>query len=235
MKVLSDYVKELDGKYKGDLSYILSIRYADYQIEKFCRYLKERGLWDNTTLMVCADHGSSYSYFPLHTDHVNCFDKECYHIPLIIRKPNMDGAVYDTYCNSKDILPTLLDIEGLVIDENITGNPIRLICNHEYVITEYPNGGCPDVLSKVLKLSIRNEKYVLCYDTKLSGELADMKPTEIYNQVSDPNCYYNIAGCGLDEKMLPLHHIICKYIENVREVTNIFIRNNSGDNETPSN
>ena len=222
--VLREYVKQLNGRFKGDLSYILSIRYVDYQIEKFCDYLKKKGLWGNTTLLVCADHGSSYSFYPLHTNRVNCFDTECYHIPMMIRKPGLNRKVIDGYCNSKDILPTLFDIEGLGVDNRFTGVSVLKSTKEDYVITEYPGGGCPDVNSKPLKLSIRDARFIVGYNIQIHENLLDRKPSEIYDLKNDPNGYYNLAS----SKELPDIGYLLKplndYFEKIRARNTEFIQ-----------
>ena len=78
IRVLRDYVSQLGINFKGSLLYLLSLRYVDYEIEKFCNELKSIGLWDNTTLMIVSDHGSSFTDYPLRPHAVNCFDDECY-------------------------------------------------------------------------------------------------------------------------------------------------------------
>lgn len=224
MHLLNDYVKELNGGFVGDLSYILSIRYVDYQIEKFCNFLKENNLWDNTTILICADHGSSYSFHPLHYNHVNCFDEECYHIPMLIRKPGLKGYSFNSYCNSKDILPTLLDVIGIPQDPNFRGK--SLIANFpvkDYVITEYPGGGCPDINSKELWLSIRDEKYVLAYKIKLEDDFDRVAPDTVFDLTNDPNSLYNVASSISQCKIAYLKDPLKEYFNQVKERTLTFV------------
>lgn len=65
MRMLEDYVDQLGTNFRGNLIYLLSIRYTDYCIERFCKSLKELGLWNATTILFVADHGSSYTYWPI--------------------------------------------------------------------------------------------------------------------------------------------------------------------------
>ena len=77
MKVLDDYLDSVGTNFIGNILYFMSLRYFDYYLEKFCNDLKEKGLWDNTALLIVADHGSSYSFHPLHGARLNCFNDEC--------------------------------------------------------------------------------------------------------------------------------------------------------------
>lgn len=154
--VLTSFVKELKADFVGNLTYYLSIRYVDFCIEEFCNRLRANGQWNNTTLLLVADHGSSYSFYPLHGPHVNCFDDECYHVPMVIRHPGFEGRTAEGYYNSKDVFPTLLDMLNLQKPKEMTGVSMldQTINSPEYVITEYMGPGCPDMLHKRMWLSI---------------------------------------------------------------------------------
>ena len=194
IRVLDEYVNELGTDFKGSLLYILSLRYVDYEVERFCNRIKEMGLWDSTTLLVLSDHGSSYSFHPLHNGRVNCFDDECYHIPVLLRHPGFKGVEIETYQNSKDIFPTVCDLVGINKPKEFTGysmlDPNRPI--KDYVITEYMGPGCPDMTARRMWLSIRDCKYLVAYKVGIyepfeSGELA-----EVYELSKDPDGLYNI-------------------------------------------
>lgn len=224
--MLKNYVECLGTDFIGDLSYILSIRYVDFQIEKLCKYLQDKNLWDTTTLLICSDHGSSYSFYPLHNQHVNCFDKECYHIPMLIRHPGIKSIEVNSYCNSKDILPTILDLLGIEQDENFRGHSIiSHNKKHNYVIVEYPGGGCPDLLSKKLWLGIRDKKYFIGYKININDSFENAKPDTVYDLEKDPNGFYNIADkVQISEiNYLTLH--LQEYFSTVKKRTEIFLDN----------
>lgn len=194
IKVLDDWMNEVGTDFTGSLLYFLSLRQVDYQIEKFCDRLKEMGLWDTTTLLVLSDHGSSYTFHPLHNARVNCFDDECYHIPVLLRHPGFKGVEVDTYQNSKDILPTVCDLIGIdkpmefkghsMIDPN---RPIR-----DYVMTEYMGPGCPDMTARRMWLSIRDKNYIVAYKVGIYEPFEDGEVAEVYNLKKDPDGLYNI-------------------------------------------
>lgn len=194
MDMLKDYVGKLGKDFKGNLLYILSIRYVDYCIERFCSQLKKRGLWDKTILLITADHGSSYGFYPLHGNRTNCFDEESYHIPMIIRKPHISPITVKGYYNSKDIYPTLFDILGIekpksyighsMLDESYQAPP--------YVLTEYPGGGAPDLLTKKMWLSCRDNRYTVSLKIGLYESFEKNCIFEVFDRTKDPYCYTNI-------------------------------------------
>ncbi len=194
IKILNNYVDELGTDFKGSLLYFLSLRYVDYEIEKFCNKLKEIGIWDNTTLLILSDHGSSYTFHPLHNARVNCFDDECYHIPVLLRHPGFNGICIDTYQNSKDIFPTVCDLLGLEIPKAFSGHsmldknrPIK-----DYVMTEYMGPGCPDMTARRMWLSIRDKDFVVAYKVGIYEPFEDGELAEVYDLKYDPDAIYNI-------------------------------------------
>ena len=194
IKILDDWMKDVGTDFTGSLLYFLSLRNVDYQIEKFCDKLKEMGLWNNTTLLVLSDHGSSYTFHPLHNARVNCFDDECYHIPVLLRHPGFDGVEINTYQNSKDILPTVCDLVGIDKPKEFVGHsmldPKRPI--KDYVITEYMGPGCPDMTSRRMWLSVRDVNYIIAYTVGIYEDFENGELAEIYDLRKDPDGLYNI-------------------------------------------
>lgn len=194
IKILDDWMKDVGTDFTGSLLYFLSLRNVDYQIEKFCDKLKEMGLWNNTTLLVLSDHGSSYTFHPLHNARVNCFDDECYHIPVLLRHPGFDGVEINTYQNSKDILPTVCDLVGIDKPKEFVGHsmldPKRPI--KDYVITEYMGPGCPDMTSRRMWLSVRDVNYIIAYKVGIYEDFENGELAEVYDLRKDPDGLYNI-------------------------------------------
>lgn len=195
MRMLQDYVERLGSDFKGNLLYLLSIRYSDYKIQKFCESLKDMGLWDNTSILVISDHGSSYTFNPLHNRRVNNFDDECYHIPMLIRHPGMRGLEINTYQYSKDVLPTFMDILGLEPCKEFKGRSmLREKENRSFVIGEYMGPGCPDMISDLKKIwfSARDEKYIIAYKVGVCEDFDNGELAEVYDLIKDPKAIYNI-------------------------------------------
>lgn len=193
MQVLQKYVEELGTNFKGNLIYLLSLRYSDYKIQKFCEELKKKGLWDSTTILVTADHGSSYTFNPIHNKRVNCFDDECYHIPMLIRQPEGKEIKVTSYQYSKDILPTFMDVLGLELPKDFKGQSmLQEMVPRDYVIGEYMGPGCPDMLKRRIWFSARDVKYLIAYKVGVYEEFDDGELAEVYDLIQDPNAYYNI-------------------------------------------
>ncbi len=195
IRVLHDYVNKLGTNFRGSLLYLLSLRYVDYEVEKFCGKLKELGLWDNTTLMIVSDHGSSFTYYPLRRNFVNCFDDECYHIPVMLRHPGFKGLVINEYTNSKDILPTICDLLNIPKSPDFKGHSMLIGNGHRlpYVITEYMGPGCPDITSRRMWLSARDNHYIVAYKVGVFEEFEEGELSEVYDLDRDLYGRTNIA------------------------------------------
>jgi len=138
-----DYIAPLiDGcgkKFRGNLLYQLSLRYVDFCIKKLFSELENRGLLEDTVIMLVSDHGTSYTFDPVRTRVVNTFHKENYNIPMLIwdndLPKEMAGEYDGTFC-SDDIYPTLCDVLGLKAPKQFVGSSIIKNPNgREYVIT----------------------------------------------------------------------------------------------------
>lgn len=229
MSVLNDFLDQVGSDFRGNILFFLSLRYVDYCIEKFCNKLKEMGLWDNTTLLFVADHGSSYTFNPLHGARVNTFDDECYHIPMMIRSPNLKPFEFPEFCNSKDVLPTLADVVGLKASPLFKGHSM-LDKNYkwpDYVMTEYTGPGCPEVRGRRLWLSVRNQDFMVAYRVGVYEQFEEGELVEVHDLRKDPNCLYNLVNRVDMNKIIPLLEIIKKRVEEVNLdslsfVTNLF-------------
>lgn len=224
MRMLEEYIDAVDTNFQGNLAYLLSIRYSDYQIERFCNGLKELGLWDNTTILVVADHGSSYAFHPIHNNRVNCFDDECYHIPLLIRHPGLKGKEITSYQYSKDVLPTLMDVVGLKPCKEFKGRSmLRDGDNRTFVVCEYMGPGCPDMLQRRIWFSARDKNYIIAYKVGIYEPFEDGELAEVYDLSKDPDGFYNINDKIDRTKIEYLLNPIHERFEEIKRDTNEFI------------
>lgn len=225
MKMLEEYVDALGTDFKGNLLYLLSIRYSDYKIQKFCEQLKEMGLWDTTSILVIADHGSSYTFSPLHNRRVNNFDDECYHIPMWIRHPGLKGHEITTYQYSKDVLPTFMDVLGLDLPMEFKGKSmLRETEERKFVIGEYMGPGCPDMMVRKIWFSARDENFIVAYKVGVFEDFEDGFIAEAYDLQKDPEALYNINDTIDKTKIDYLLNALKERHLEIKKDCNSFIR-----------
>lgn len=86
-----------------------SIIAVDNQIKRLCDSLKQKGLWDNTILIITADHGDTFGEHETYFCRGGLYD-ESVHVPLIIRLPGMKPRVVTSLTQNIDISATILDV-----------------------------------------------------------------------------------------------------------------------------
>ncbi|HDS31190.1 MAG TPA: hypothetical protein ENN67_09120, partial [Firmicutes bacterium] len=94
------------AKYRGEISFM------DNELKRFLNRLDELELYDNTLLIIVADHGESFEH-DYYGHRRRVFDK-IIHVPLMIRHPEMaeagiKGISTDSLVNISDIFYTILN------------------------------------------------------------------------------------------------------------------------------
>jgi arylsulfatase A-like enzyme/cytochrome c-type biogenesis protein CcmH/NrfG len=110
------------SRYKGQ-PYLGEVAYTDHQVGRLVSWLKAAGQWDNTILVLLADHGESLGEHGERTHTFFIYDAT-QHVPLIIRTPWGDRGRSDAQVSTVDLMPTLLDLVGLPPQEGIDGRSL---------------------------------------------------------------------------------------------------------------
>ncbi len=92
--------------------YADSLAYADSQIARLIAHLKSSGCWDETILVVSADHGEAFFEHGL-AAHANGVFEEVVKVPLFIRAPGLVPGLESRPAELLDVAPTLLGLLGL--------------------------------------------------------------------------------------------------------------------------
>lgn len=99
---LSD--KSLPQEYKN---YLTNCHYTDIQIGKYLNSLKEKGLYDNSMIVIVSDHDA-------HSDYLGLEGKISREIPIFIVNGGIDETnAWSGECNQLDVYTTILDIMGI--------------------------------------------------------------------------------------------------------------------------
>jgi len=90
--------------------YDANLRWADWGLGEVVRLLRERGLLDNTLLVVTSDHGEAFGEHG-YINHALAVYDEFVHIPLLIRFPGRQRLVGEVtpLTQTVDLLPTICD------------------------------------------------------------------------------------------------------------------------------
>ena len=127
-------------------AYYACVEIADQCAEAVIQALKERGLYENTLLIVTADQG-----MPYHRAKASPYWAGT-HIPMIIRGPGIEKNVFNEELVSLiDLMPTILDLFGIDIPASVQGRSLMPILTGEakeleardYIFAEHNSHG-PD-------------------------------------------------------------------------------------------
>ncbi|MEX2389153.1 MAG: sulfatase [Phycisphaeraceae bacterium] len=93
--------------------YDTAIRYVDDQIHLIINRLKAMGVYDDTAIVISADHGENQGELGIYGEHATADQGTC-NIPFILRYPGgVKGHVDHGLHYHLDWAPTLLDLMGL--------------------------------------------------------------------------------------------------------------------------
>lgn len=102
--------------------HVYQLGFLDKMLGRLLERLDETGQWDDTMVIVLADHGASFvpgehRRWPRDNNR-----DDLYRVPLLIKYPGQDrGAVVDEPAFGHDVLPTIVDALGIDIDWEFDG------------------------------------------------------------------------------------------------------------------
>ena len=101
------------------------IAYMDDWIGYFFRELKRENLWENTVVVLVADHGESLGEYGEKTHGIFIY-RATTHVPLIIRYPKKlpPGLRIKERVSTVDIVPTLLELLHLKTEAGLDGKSL---------------------------------------------------------------------------------------------------------------
>lgn len=92
--------------------YDLGVRYVDEQIGRIVAELKAAGVYDETLIIISADHGENQGELGIYGEHGTADQGTC-RIPLIIKYPGgAQGVRNSAFHYQVDLAPTLMDLLG---------------------------------------------------------------------------------------------------------------------------
>jgi arylsulfatase len=113
-------LKEMDdifARYDGE------VFYADNNIGRLLRFLKKEGIYDDSIVIITADHGESLGEHNLYFTHCGLYDPTV-RIPLIIKAKGLKRKRISALVQQTDLFPTLLELAGIRSSQAIDGKSL---------------------------------------------------------------------------------------------------------------
>ena len=105
--------------------YDAEIRHADKYVGRILQYLRDRDVYDDTMIILMADHGEEFGEHGVYREHWSTYEGT-QHVPLLVKPPNQTRAKEcDQLVTNVDIAPTILDYAGFEIPNGWQGSSLK--------------------------------------------------------------------------------------------------------------
>ena len=179
------------------VEYDKEIRYTDHYAGELIDRLKQLGVYENSLVIVTADHGESLTEHDFYINHGGYTYDACAKVPLLIKLPEYvpnkaakNNTVIDGQVSLIDLVPTMLDMAGVYQRSYLDGASIIPVIEglatetHEHVFIEKLN------LMKAVRTN--DWKYIM---VRADGPIKAGQ--ELYHLAEDP---------GETKNLFDLHH-----------------------------
>ncbi|ACN14065.1 putative sulfatase (transmembrane protein) [Desulforapulum autotrophicum HRM2] len=99
-------------------SYKNAIMFDDFQVGRVLDAIRQRGLLENTIVMISADHGEEF-YESGYLGHNSAFTDEQTRVPLVMYLPDAGPGKIDYMTSHLDVVPTLMKRLGYTSDTGL--------------------------------------------------------------------------------------------------------------------
>lgn len=201
-KMLDYAISQYDGE----------IAYADDRVGKLIEFLEDKGVLNDTVIIVTSDHGESLMQHDNYMGHKGLYDCVT-RVPLIIRFPEGEPkGFFRELVQHIDIAPTIYDLAGVKPPKTVHGKSLVKILEsgrgaNEVVLLENSQQKAIGLRTKEWKLIIYLEK---------SPEGLPKGYVKLFNVKKDPYERINLAYHELDivkELKKRLDELVNSYLE----------------------
>jgi len=223
--------RDIDDEEWDDIRglYDAEIRHMDDQLGRLFGWLKEEGLWEETMVVVCADHGELHGEHDLYGHEFNIYDP-LVNVPLLVKHPEIEPGRDEGVVELLDLYHTLLDATGvegqgqsLDPDRSLLSESYRETTLGEYAFVEYhrPVVELNQLESKASEADITLDADSRFYSRMRAARRPDAKyirneriDDEAYRLDSDPGETDDVADAG-DEAIAATEAALSSFEERV--------------------
>ena len=187
--------------------YYAATSFADAQIGRLLAALKEKGLAENTIVILWGDHGWHLGDHGMWCKHTNY--EMATRAALVMRIPGQKatGKPSERFVEFVDIFPTLAEVCGLPKPEGAEGFSFAPLLNDPKkewklaAFSQYPRGS--KETGPLMGYAVRTEGYR--YVEWRKKGTADVVSRELYDHKADPNEDVNIADDSKNRAIIEQH------------------------------
>lgn len=184
---MEDYTKWING-------YDTGIRFADDAVGQLIARLKHYGIYDNTAIIITADHGENQGEFNIYGDHQTA-DLCTSRVPMIVKLPGFAPAIDTTLHYQFDITATLLELLEIPIPEKWDAQSFAPSLKRgrpegrDYLVVSQSVWSCQ-------RSVVRDDSILI--KTYMDG-LKDFPEYMLFDRIRDPHEQHNLAGSMPDK------------------------------------
>lgn len=179
---LAEEAPKLSELYDGEITY------WDASFGQLIAELKQRGVYDSTTIVVTSDHGEEFFEHGGFWHGTTLYD-EALHVPLFVKLPKSElrGTVVRHMVQSIDLMPSLLRLAAQPVPAGVQGQD--LFNAHDNVFAEESHEG------NVLRaLRMQRSGSTLKLIEANAGNPRGLAPRELYQVDQDPGEQVNLVA-----------------------------------------
>ncbi len=121
----TNYFKIAEGDYNNSVNmYDNSLLYVDKQVGLLLDSMKEKGLYNNSIIVLTSDHGETLDVKHGYLRHGFGVYREENLVPMFIKIPGQEHRIINDNVRHIDVLPTILDVLNLSIPAEMQGVPM---------------------------------------------------------------------------------------------------------------
>ncbi|MGC4050828.1 MAG: sulfatase [Paludibaculum sp.] len=198
VKLVDEEKRVVTPQEREDLAaaYDSGIAYADHQLGRLFQILRENGVFDNSLIIVTADHGEVFGERSLMEHGVSVYQDQV-HVPLIVKYPGQQQRKdVGITVSLVDLFPTVLDVIGAPVPRRLAGITLR---KAEHLATRPVYAESYALWQKwgVEERFIDVERAVYLGGWKMV--LTTKGRRELYDLTADPNETRDVSGGRPDE------------------------------------
>jgi arylsulfatase A-like enzyme len=183
----------------GEVSYLTGlydggIAEEDAAIGELLNRLRALGLYENTLIVVTADHGDAFGEHNLLDHFVGFVYQDLVHVPLIVKYPGQHEAKQsDELVSQVDLMPTVLDVAGANSASPLQGRSLlRTLEDPDRAV--FSRGVKSSLIGAGNRRFDGLRRAIFSGSLKLIGWTAG--PPELYDLATDPDERHNLYTPG---------------------------------------
>ena len=189
--------------------HLLQVGFADQLIGSLLDRLQAQGIYDESLIVVTADHGTSYLHGQRRRARTAGNVADILLVPLIVKRPQqVSGVVSDRNVETVDILPTIADVLSASVPYEVDGRSLL-------------DDSAPERPNKTFIQRTAEHVYVETHGPRLKDHGHEQKLQHFHSSRYGLGPYASLVGRSVSTLDLPVGAAALATLENVSVFENV--------------